>query len=174
MGRQVFRLIIFMVLYSLLHISEILEDDEEQNVKLLGCFTSKKEAYKAIKRYKDLPGFSEKQAVFYGYDYGEGFFIDRLIPGISYWDGGYTTMEDFAASYGITIIPDENTAEKHSELFIDVPYCMQGKTLHLTASSVQFLESLLNEQYQRQDYPTGPQSEFYQLKELKAYVNSKL
>lgn len=161
-----------MKLYPLYHISEILEDGEEQNVKLLGCFTSKEKAYQAIKRYKELPGFSDKQAVFEGYDYGEGFFIDKLIPGRSGWDGGY--IHAVATEDGIKILPYEEDVEESPEFFIDVPCCMQGQTLHLAESSIQFLQNLLDEQYQGQDYPTGPLSEFYQLQELRAYVNSKL
>ena len=160
-----------MKLYSLYHIPEILEDGEEQNVKLLGCFTSKKKVYQAIKYYKNLPGFSDKQAVYEGYDYGEGFFIGRIIPGLSEWDGGY--INAIATDDGIKIVPYEDV-EESPEFFIDVSYCMQGKILQLVESSVQFLQNLLDEQYQGQDYPTGPHSEFYQLKELRTYVNSKL
>ena len=160
-----------MELYPLFHIPEILEDDEEQNVKLLGCFTSKEKAYQAIKRYKELPGFSEKQAVFEGDDYGEGFCIGKIIPGQSYWEGGY--IHAVATEDGIKIVPYEDV-EESPEFFIDVPCCMQGKTLHLAESSVQCLQSLLDEQYQGQDYPTGLLSEFYQLQELRTYVNSKL
>ena len=159
-----------MVLYCLIHIHEILENGDERNVKLLGFFTSKKKAYQATKIYKKLPGFSEQQTVFYGDDYAEGFFISKLTPGISYWYGGFTTMEDFAASYGINIVPDEGTAAKNSELLIDVPYCMRDHTLHLTESSLQFLQNLLDEQYQGQDYPRGPHSELYEFKEFLAYV----
>lgn len=165
-----------MVLYCLVHIHEILEDGEERNDKLLGFFTSKKKVYQAIKRYKDLPGFNKQQAIFYEDNYGdgEGFSFFKLIPGMSDWREGYVSIAEIAASEGITIVPDEDTAEEDAALLIDVPYYMRDHTLHLTENSVQFLQNLLDEQYQGQDYPRGPQSEFYQLKELSAYVNNKL
>lgn len=163
-----------MELYPLFHIHEILEGGDERNVKLLGVFTSRKKVYQAIKRYKELPGFNEKQAVFYGDDYGEGFSSSKLTPGISYWDGGYTTMEDFAASYAITIVHDEDDAEEASELLIDVPYYMQVEKLKTAESSVEFLQSLLDEHHKTKNYSTGPFTELYQLKKLIAHASSKL
>jgi hypothetical protein len=54
------------------------QDDED--VKIIGVFSSKKEADKAIEKAKLLPGFSEEP---------DGFCIDRYVLNTSYWQEGF-------------------------------------------------------------------------------------
>ncbi len=63
--------------YVLHHVHE-LEDDQE-DTKLLGVFSSEATALKMIETYKLLEGFR---------DYPEGFSMDK-----SYWSEGFTTLE---------------------------------------------------------------------------------
>ena len=146
-------------LHSLEHIPEIREKDGEAiNVKILGIFTSQEKVREAIERYKKLPGFIDKGTIFDD-EYGEGFYISDIPLGISYWNGGYTTMEDSA---------------EHYEQSIDLPYWFKGEKLRAVANSSASVESVMQEKYHTSDYPKDPQSEVYQIKKIIALHNYNL
>jgi len=66
----------------LLHHTHVISEDNE-DVKLIGAFSSEKKALEVMHEYKKLPGFKEIQ---------EGFSIDRYKLDEAWWsDGFYTT-----------------------------------------------------------------------------------
>ena len=141
-------------LYSLQHIHEIRKEDEEEiNVKRLGVFFSKEQVKKAIKAYKQLPGFKEKKAVFSGDDdFTEGFCIGNMVIGISYWEGGFTPSD---------------YSEEQQEVTINLPFWFKDTPEQVGESSTDFAERVMYERYNTTDYPRDPQSEFYQIKKFK-------
>lgn len=60
----------------------VLNDDEE-DVKLLGVYSTEKHAADAVERARRLPGFS---------DAPEGFIIDRYVVDEDHWTDGYVTL----------------------------------------------------------------------------------
>ena len=137
--------------YSVSHFKEYGEDLEQR--KTLGIFGSRQKAKEALERYKQLPGFKE--------DNKEELFIARKVLGLSFWDGGYISMEDFAASAGIKVVYEEE--EDTQEIIIDLPYWFR-KHQHRseTSSNMSHIKSFLAERYHTDEYPRGPQSEFFQ------------
>ncbi len=64
--------------YLLQHSYEL--DNGCEETKLLGVFSSKQNAEEAIKEYKQLPGFRDKQ---------ENFFIDKYEVDKKHWVEGF-------------------------------------------------------------------------------------
>lgn len=60
-------------------------DDDEEDVKLIGVYSTRERAQEAIKRTSKLPGFC---------DAPEGFSIDPYILDEYYWAEGYITVDD--------------------------------------------------------------------------------
>lgn len=138
--------------YILQHIEDII-NDEELNVKLLGFFSSLSKAEQAIEKYKQLPGFKDKQKVFTGDEYDVGFFIDRGVLNQAYWDGGYTTSDSESVSNTIDI-PER----------ISIPYWAKGELPKLNEKAEAFASRLLIERYGILSSQEGPGSEYYQLR----------
>ena len=68
----------------LLHHTHVISEDNE-DVKLIGAFSSEGKAQEIVKKYKKLPGFKEVQ---------DGFDIDKYQIDEECWsDGLYTTEE---------------------------------------------------------------------------------
>lgn len=152
-------------LYSLEYIPEIRAKDEEAvNVKILGIFTSRRKVREAIERYKKLPGFIDKGTTFDD-EYGEGFYISYVPLSISYWNGGYTTMQDFTENYGISTVYDEDNTDS-LEQTIHLPYWFKGEKLRAVANSSEFVESIMQEKYHTPAYPKDHHSEVYQIKKF--------
>lgn len=164
----------FKYLYDLQHIHEIRkEDDEETNVKRLGIFSSKKQVNEAIKKYKQLSGFKEKVKVASEYDdFVEGFFFSRMPVGISYWDGGFTTVSEITSDYGTVIY--EEKEEEVIEVTLSLPTWFKDVQQEAGETSEEFTERIMRQKYHTSDYPRGPESEFYQIKQLKEMQQSLL
>lgn len=64
--------------YLLYHVNEFRKEDED--VKLLGVFSSKEKAKKVLNSHKLLPGFKDNI---------EGFLIDEYILDKSEWNEGF-------------------------------------------------------------------------------------
>jgi hypothetical protein len=154
-------------LYMLEYIPEIRKkDDDEVNVKILGIFPSKKQVHEAIRTYKGLPGFREKCKVASGYDdFVEGFFISHMPVGISYWEGGFFTTSDYSYS---------SEQEEGEEVTLNLPYWFKDAPQELGETSEEFAERIMQQKYDNSDYPRGPESEFYQIKQLKEMQKSLL
>lgn len=60
-------------------------DDESEDVKLLGVYSSKDVAEAAIVRFRERPGFRKSQ---------EGFSIDEYTIDRDYWTEGYVSGND--------------------------------------------------------------------------------
>ena len=69
-----------MDLYSLHHVHEFGDGDED--VKLIGIYSSKENAEAAIERVRNQPGFREHPG---------GFQISRCILDKDYWTEGFVT-----------------------------------------------------------------------------------
>lgn len=69
-------------IYVLHHVHEF--EDGNEDVKLLGIFSSEKKAMEMIKEYKKIPGFK---------DYSEGFSINKYIIDKAEWLEGFVTLE---------------------------------------------------------------------------------
>ena len=67
--------------YLVQHVHIINEDEEE--VKIIGVYTTEKLAQEAIERTSKLEGFSE---------YLEGFHIDKYELNKDHWTEGYVTV----------------------------------------------------------------------------------
>jgi len=63
------------------HVHEIDEDNED--VKLIGVYSSMENAKKSVERLKLQPGFSETQ---------EGFNIEKYTLNKDHWIDGYVTL----------------------------------------------------------------------------------
>ena len=59
-------------------------DEEHEDIKLIGVYSSQKEAENAITRLRLQPGFC---------DTPEGFAISKIILNKDYWEEGYITMK---------------------------------------------------------------------------------
>lgn len=66
-----------------LHHSHVIDDDEEDD-KLIGCYSSKARARAAIDRLLPYPGFSENP---------EGFNIDEYEIDMDHWTEGFVTLK---------------------------------------------------------------------------------
>ena len=69
-------------------------DDAEEDVKLIGVYSSHATAMAAIERLRHQPGFC---------DTPEGFTIDQYTLDVDYWTEGY-----------VTIVPDDLRGCKHN------------------------------------------------------------
>lgn len=58
-------------------------DDGEEDEKLIGVYSTRREAEAAIRRVNDQPGFI---------DTPEGFLIDPYVVNEDHWTEGYTTV----------------------------------------------------------------------------------
>jgi hypothetical protein len=72
-----------MEVFLLWHIHTL--NDEEENSKLIGVYSSNESAEGAMKRAKLLPGFREAP---------DGFLIDRYVVDQDNWTSGYVTIND--------------------------------------------------------------------------------
>lgn len=152
-------------LYELYHIHEVLEDGEESNVKVLGVFSSRQKAEKAIERYKDLPGFKDKSKIYRGCEYRAGFFIDIAEVDREEWSEGYTTVGEIMSSLGTVIDHEAEEDEALSEEAINIPYWASEQLPKADESGETFAQRLLAVQWGPNNYPTGPGSEFFQVKQ---------
>jgi hypothetical protein len=58
-------------------------DDGEEDVKMMGVYSSQEQAEAAIERLSKKPGFS---------DVPEGFVVDRYVVNQDCWTEGYVSM----------------------------------------------------------------------------------
>lgn len=58
--------------------------EENEDIKLIGAFSSKENAIKVTEKYKQLPGFREAP---------KGFDIDKYQIDEEYWSEGYFTTQ---------------------------------------------------------------------------------
>ena len=151
--------------HNLWHIHEILKDEEEGNLKTLGLYTSLSKTNESIVEYSKLPGFKNQRKIFFvDDDYRAGFLIGQQTIGYSDWETGYTTVGEVMSSlYGTVITEDE---EENTDLIIDIPDWAREKQPKQTESAVDFATRLMQEKYGNMLYPQGPQSEFFQIKQL--------
>ncbi len=70
-----------MLVFILWHIHDF--EDQEEDVKLLGVYSSEQRASEAIERLKIQPGFNE---------HPDGFHIDGYPLDQDYWVEGYITL----------------------------------------------------------------------------------
>ena len=77
------------VVYLLQHVAR--EGTEDEDVKLLGIYTSKSEGEAAIRRLAKLPGFKR---------YPKGFYLDRLVLNEDMWTEGFVTRRGTAKPTG--------------------------------------------------------------------------
>jgi hypothetical protein len=147
-------------IYSIGHTKEYTEDWEQ--IKTLGFFTSRAKAKQALEKYKQLPGFK--------YDTKEELFIAREVLDLSFWDGGFTTVAEIMSAYGTVIYEDEK--EEFTEIVIDLPYWVKDQQQSADETSGLFAERLIKEKYNTDDYPKGPQSEFFQIKKFKDLIKN--
>jgi len=73
----VFKMDVFVVQ----HLHEM--DDGEENVKMIGVYSTREIAEQAVERLKLQPGFS---------DIPEGFYIDPYPLDTDHWTDGYVTL----------------------------------------------------------------------------------
>jgi hypothetical protein len=71
-----------MSVFVLQHIHSL--DEEREDIKLIGVYSSQEEAEKAITRMRLQPGFC---------DTPEGFAISKIILNKDYWEEGYVMTE---------------------------------------------------------------------------------
>jgi len=137
--------------YSVSHFKEYGEDLEQR--KTLGIFNSRQKAKEALEIYKQLPGFKEATK--------EELFIARKTLGLSFWDGGFTTVAEIMSQYGTIIYEQEE--EETTEITIDLPYWFNEQKLRARYDT-DSVRKLLQKKYHTDEYPEGPQSEFFQIK----------
>lgn len=75
--------------YFVDHIRDISEDDDVQDVKLIGVYTTKELAEEAVERKKNLEGFR---------DYPDGFEISETPLDTDLWTSGFITIEEAIAA----------------------------------------------------------------------------
>lgn len=68
--------------YVLHHVHEF--EDSQEDVKLLGVFSSEAKAKEVIERYKKMPGFQ---------NYPDGFSTDKYIIDKAEWTEGFVTCD---------------------------------------------------------------------------------
>lgn len=151
--------------HRLWHIHEMLEDEEEGNLKALGIYTSLSETNKPIVEYSKLPGFRNQTKIFFvDDDYKVGFLIGQHDIGNSGWEEGYTTVGEIMSSlYGTVITEDE---EEDTDLIIDIPYWAREQQPKKDESAIDFAKRLMQAKHGNTVFPQGPQSEFFQIKKL--------
>ncbi len=81
--------------YLVHHIRDISEDDDIQDVKLIGVYTTEELAEEAVERKKKLEGFR---------DYREGFEISKTTLNEDIWTSGFISIEEAVTAIKI----DEN------------------------------------------------------------------
>lgn len=136
------------IMYIIYHIHEM-RNDEEEGVKVLGIFSSLDLSVEVVRRYTELPGFSEKQAVFTDDEYDVGFVIDKVFIDQAYWEGGYTSTK-----------VEEDDIEISAELSIP---CWAKDSL-ATVYEKKWTEQLLTKHYGRVIEQESPWTEYHQLK----------
>lgn len=153
------------LVHRLWHIHEMLEYEEEGNLKTLGIYTSLSKINESIVEYSKLPGFRNQRKIFFvDDDYKAGFLIGQHTIGHSGWQTGYITVGEIMSSlYGTVITEDE---EENINFIIDIPYWAREKQPKQAESAVDFATRLIQEKYGNMLYPQGPQSEFFQIKKL--------
>lgn len=72
-----------MTVYVVLHAHYLDEDENIEDIKLIGIYSSRENAGAAIERLKLQPGFC---------DTPEGFHIDEYSIDEDHWAEGYVTM----------------------------------------------------------------------------------
>ena len=148
--------------YELYHIHEIV-DDEEENMKFLGVYSSLLQVHNAITVYSKLPGFRNQREIFWvDDDYEAGFLIAGNTIGDSDWKEGYADGKELMESLYGTVF----TEEEDANLLIDIPFWSIGAHPHDKESSDAFAKRLMQTQYGDKLYPQGPESEFFQIKQL--------
>lgn len=60
------------------------EDTGQEDVKIIGIYSTMEAANDAVARSKSLPGFKESS---------DGFHIDEYKLDVDHWTSGYTTIE---------------------------------------------------------------------------------
>ena len=172
-------------IYVLQHIEDII-NDEEFYVKILGFFSSLSKAEQAIEKYKQLPGFKDKQKVFTDYEYDVGFFIDRAVINQVDRDALYITSESESKPRDIpnrsfitdkiVINPVDGDVEyvtSESESVnntidipeaIGIPYWAKRDLPKLNEKAEAFVSRLLIERYGILPGQKGPGSEHDQLR----------
>jgi hypothetical protein len=158
--------------YHLQHIHEVREEDEEEmNVKSLGFFSSNKQARSAIKTYKLLSGFRDKGRIASDYDdVMEGFFISSVPIGISYWDGGFISTSEEMLS-GDTFINGEGNTNEVAEVTLNLPFWFKDTSKGIDEDTEGYATRIMKQKYQTDEFPRGPESEFYQIKWFKELSN---
>lgn len=81
-------------MYLLYHMYEYGEDNEYEEIKLLGIYSSEQEATKAVERYYRLAGFKE---------YPKEFFIidDYVVNEDKNWKEGFVNTDDLAWDFEV-------------------------------------------------------------------------
>ena len=73
--------------YVLMHTYEYGQDNEHESTKLLGVYSSKKQANEAVKRYRALDGFKKYPL--------SCFAVNECVLGVDYeWTDGFMTWEE--------------------------------------------------------------------------------
>lgn len=136
--------------YFVSHFKEYGEDIEQR--KTLGIFSSRQKAKAALEKYKHLPGFKN--------DTREEIFIARKKLGLSFWDGGFSTVAEIMSAYGTIIYEEEE--EEFTETVIDLPYWFKNQ--EDIKNNETHIQAIIQERHLTKDYPHGPQSELFQIK----------
>jgi hypothetical protein len=71
------------------HVRVISEEDDTEDIKLIGVYTTEKLAEEAVDRKKNLEGFR---------DYPEGFEISETLLNVDIWTSGFISMEEAIAA----------------------------------------------------------------------------
>lgn len=71
--------------YLVWHVRVISEEDETEDLKLIGIYTTEKLAEEAVERKKNLEGFR---------DYPDGFEISENPLDTDLWTSGFISMEE--------------------------------------------------------------------------------
>ncbi|MEM7362125.1 MAG: hypothetical protein AAF335_03890 [Bacteroidota bacterium] len=145
-----------MKVYVVSHFHDISYEQEEY--KIIGYFSSKKRAEEVAKAYKKLPGFKDVPPEVEWTEIGQ-------LPS---WEGGFLDglewLKELHKTDGLplTIIEkDEN--EDEEDLILEIPYWARDASLKPSESSEAFAHRLMRTQGIK-EYPTAPESEFYQIK----------
>ncbi len=80
--------------FVLQHMHSVADDEE---VKLVGVYSSRENAESAVARLRDLPGFRDHpQIVDYGSEGGDGFVIDEYTLDSDHWAEGFVSWAEAA------------------------------------------------------------------------------
>lgn len=80
-----------MIIYLVQHLHTL--DQEREDIKVIGLFSSEKEALNAIDQLKDMPGFIDFPKIIDPLldDDRNGFYIDAYQVDQSHWNEGFFT-----------------------------------------------------------------------------------